>query len=585
MEAVIEAEETKGKQKKKMGKEKTEQESKFDHAANELRILIRSRNPVVYIQSDEKEFSIMKIIYEMCQQGTHQNKEGKNYTKELFLWDIARGFTKPEFIDGNVINKSISDDSTKDAIQALDWIRTQNKDTDAIYILSEFHHVLHEPNIQRRLRLFSEETSLNERKMIILLSTKNDGMPNTGKIIPPELENVVYLFEWPYPDAIHIRRYLEQEDIPQLNEGFESAGYEKLKFSEDQIKDLVNACKGMTIAQIGRATAKSAVVHLNLIPKTIAQEKKQIVQKSGLCDYIEPNQKLADIGGVANLKRWLQARKGVLSEEAISFGCDLPNGVLLLGPWGSGKSSATKAIINEWGLPGIRIDAAKVYDQYVGASERHIRSILSLAESISPCILHWDEIENLLAGSESSASDGGTSSRVIGIISTWMQEHEGLVFNVFTANEIHGRPPKLFRKGRLDEIFIVDLPVEKEREDIYEIHITKRLAKQGTPRNKMKYNLNEFAVASYNFSGAEIEAAVNTAFITAFNDGKRMISQADILDAVQKTIPLSCTMREQIMTMREWQKGRAVLASDYAPEEIKTIEHYTQKLTGRNIEL
>jgi ATP-dependent 26S proteasome regulatory subunit len=554
-------------------------ESKFDKAIKELTILIRSRYPIVYMINNEKEYSVAKIVYDICVQGTLDSR----FKKELYIWDITRGVVKPEFEGGNIINKVVSEQS-QDPILALEWITNHNKDVDAIYILTEFHHYLDQPNIQRRLRVFSETTALSERKMIILLSTKNDGMPNSGKMIPPEMENIIHMFDWPYPDSLQIRRVLENDFIPMLNEGLEAGGYEKMDFNDEQMKLLINACKGMTIAQIDHATSKSVVVHHTLVPKTIATEKKQIIQKSGLCDYVEPNETMGDIGGVAKLKRWLSERKNVLSEEAFDFGCDLPNGVLLLGPWGSGKSSAAKAIINEWGLPGIRIDASKVYDQYVGASEQRIRSILNLAESISPVCIWWEEVENLLAGSESSASDGGTSSRVIGIISTFMQEHEGIVFNIFTANEIGDRPPKLFRKGRLDEIFIVDLPVTSEREEIFKIHVDKRLKRQGKLELSEKINYALLAENSNNFSGAEIEAAVNSGIIQCFNDGKRDLKTEDIMDAVNITIPLSCTMREKIVAMRRWQEGRAVLASDFEPEEIKDIKDY-QTSSRRKIEI
>ena len=553
--------------------------SKFEEAIEDIKVIIRARYPILYIISDEKEHEIIKLLYSMCKEGTY----GKKYQKDMYMWDISRGITMPNIDGKNIYSKTISEES-KDPLLAFDWIQENNKDKDSIYILSEFHHYLEEPSIQRKLRLFSEITANNERKMIILLSTKNDGMSGNGKMIPTELENIVNIYDWPYPDEKHITKFLSKDIIPSLNLSLEDAGIEKMSFDREEMKLIVNSCKGMTLSQIDHATSKSIINHKTLLPKTIAIEKKQIIKKSDLCDYIEPSESLEDIGGLANLKRWLKSRKNILSEEAFDFGCNVPNGVLFLGPWGSGKSSAAKAIINDWQIPGLRIDASKIYDMYVGSSERKINSILKLAESISPCIIWFDEIENLFAGSESSNSDGGTSSRVLGIISTWMSEHEGTVFNIFTANDISNSPSKLFRKGRLDEIFIIDLPVEEERKEIFYIHIKKRLERQGKIDIVDNIDINLLSKKSINFSGAEIEAAVNTAFILAYNDDKRDIKTEDIQKACKETIPLSCTKREEIKRMREWQKGRAISASDYICEEIQDIKEF-YNLGQKNLDI
>ena len=189
------------------------------------------------------------------------------------------------------------------------------------------------------------------------------------------------------------------------------------------------------------------------------------------------------------------------------------------------------------------------------------------------CVLWWDEVDDLFSGSESSGfSDGGTTSRVIGIISTWLSEHKGLVFNIFTANDVSRRPPKLFRKGRIDEIFIVDLPVEEERKEIFEIHISKR--RDSDYVKKQKINIGTLAKATRMFSGSEIKEVVNSAFITAYNDGKREVGTKDFEEAIGATVPISCTMKEKLDEMRRWQKGRAVRASEYPPEEIVDIQQY-----------
>lgn len=573
--------------------------SKFEQTAKEVKTLIQSRYPILYITSDEREQNIIRILMNICNKGA--------FKKNLYLWDRISGFSTCNITeDGNIIDSKIKQNQENEIdlsnpFSALEWLCSENNDNDSIFLLREYHHYLHEPAIQRYLRRFAEYNAICQKKMIILLSTRNDGIGESGKIIPTELSNIITLMDWPYPDYEEIKNALVNTFIPNFNESLELANqrnidlinkgqnvklYDKLEFTDSEINEIIHSCKGMTIAQIDNATSKSMIIHKTLVPKTISLEKKQIIQKAGLAEYIESNEDLSSIGGLENLKKWLIQRKSILSDEARTFGCKAPNGVLLIGPWGSGKSTAAKAVIKEWGLPGVRIDASKIFNKFVGDSEQRIHGVLKLAESISPCILWWDEVEDLLSGGGSSASDGGTTSRVVGIISTWMSEHEGVVFNIFTANDIGDSPPKLFRKGRLDEIFVVDLPVKQERAEIFEIFIRKGLDIQGRSHLVDRINLDLLASQTQGFSGAEIMAAVDTALVVCFNEGKRELTTSDISEAIQNTIPFSCTMREKIMKIREWLKGRAIPASIHPPEDIEEISSYQVKHTQKiNLDL
>jgi SpoVK/Ycf46/Vps4 family AAA+-type ATPase len=178
-----------------------------------------------------------------------------------------------------------------------------------------------------------------------------------------------------------------------------------------------------------------------------------------------------------------------------------------------------------------------------------------VAESIAPAILWVDEIDKAFAGSQSSgASDGGTTARVFGTFLTWLSEKKAPVFVVATANDISQLPPELLRKGRLDEIFFVDLPRPEERMDVFRIHLNKR------GRNTANFDLPALALASEKFSGAEIEEAINSALYDAFYARKELTTE-QILTAVTQTVPLAKTMDEHINNLRGWAEGRARNAS------------------------
>jgi SpoVK/Ycf46/Vps4 family AAA+-type ATPase len=283
----------------------------------------------------------------------------------------------------------------------------------------------------------------------------------------------------------------------------------------------------------------------------VFSEKQQIVRKSGLLEYYATTDSFSNIGGLTALKDWLNKRAAAFSDEARAFGLPAPRGILMLGVQGCGKSLCAKAVATQWQLPLLRFDMGRMFDSLVGSSEQNVRRAIAVAESIAPAILWVDEIDKAFAGSlGSGASDGGTTARVFGTFLTWLSEKTAPVFVVATANDISQLPPELFRKGRLDEIFFLDLPGKDEREQIFRIHLAKR------GRDPVKFNVTACAVSSPDFSGAEIEEAINSALYDAFY-AREEVTTEHIVRALLQTVPLAKTMDEQIRRLRDWAKGRA----------------------------
>jgi SpoVK/Ycf46/Vps4 family AAA+-type ATPase len=125
---------------------------------------------------------------------------------------------------------------------------------------------------------------------------------------------------------------------------------------------------------------------------------------------------------------------------------------------------------------------------------------------------------------------------------------------VATANRIDALPPELIRKGRLDEIFFVDLPDAAVRSQIFGIHLRKRR------QNVQAFNLDQLARHSDGFSGAEIEQAVVAALYLAREQG-RSLDIGHLLTELEQTRPLSVVMAEQLTALREWARHRTVAAN------------------------
>lgn len=285
----------------------------------------------------------------------------------------------------------------------------------------------------------------------------------------------------------------------------------------------------------------------------IIANKRRMIQQGGLLEYIQTPLDLSEIGGMHRLKQWLNDRRDVFSPEARAFGIVPPKGVLMLGVQGAGKSLCAKAIATGWQQPLLRLDPSTLYASFIGESERNLREALRQTEMMAPVILWIDEIEKAFASAASRSADGGLSQRMFGTLLTWLQEHQAPVFVVATANDIEALPPELLRKGRFDEIFFVDLPTLEVRKEIFAIHLQKR------GRDPAGFDLDRLAEASDGFSGSEIEQAVISALHRAYAERTPLDTQ-QIVAALEGSPPLSATMAERVIALRQWARGRCVPA-------------------------
>lgn len=203
-------------------------------------------------------------------------------------------------------------------------------------------------------------------------------------------------------------------------------------------------------------------------------------------------------------------------------------------------------------MPLLKLDAGRLFDKFVGESEKNFRKAVAMAESLSPIVLWIDEIEKTMAGGGGSGeTDAGVSRRLFGAFLTWLQEKTQEVFVVATANQLSSLPPELLRKGRFDEIFFVDLPDEEERTAIWTIHL--RLRKQDPAR----FDLTKLVGASDGFSGSEIEQAVVAALYRALHD-KTPLTTDLLVEELTQTVPLSVTRHDDIARLRTLARGRFV---------------------------
>lgn len=487
----------------------------------ELSILIQAQYPLIYLVTSEEERAEQAIADEIAKAKTQQRR--------VFVWTVTHGLVE------HGQPRSVTQHNTVSPEAAIQWV-VQHREP-GIFIFKDLHPFIDAPATTRWLRDAIASFKGTE-KIIILMSPVQQ--------IPIELEKEVVVLDFALPNMGELDRVLSKQLDRVRN---------KQRTTTDTREKLLKAALGLTKDEAEKVYRKAYVKAGRLTEEEVEivlSEKKQLIRRNGILEYIEEDETLASVGGLEELKKWLKQRSNAFTERAREYGLPQPKGMLILGVPGCGKSLIAKTTARLWGLPLLRLDMGRVYDgSMVGRSEANLRNALKTAESISPVILFIDELDKAFAGGTGSAdSDGGTSSRIFGSFLTWMQEKTSPVFVMATANRIERLPGEFLRKGRFDEIFFVDLPTTEERQEIFQIHLGKR-------RNEIsRFDLHQLAKMSDGFSGAEIEQAIVAAMYEAFAQ-EREFTQLDIIAALKATLPLSRTMMEQVAALRDWARQRA----------------------------
>jgi len=486
---------------------------------HDLQALLRARTPLIIIETRE-ELYVAELL----------RRSARDMQLPLFRWSITEGLHRQE-------NGYKPQRHNIPPGEVLGHIKTSS--VPGIYLLIDFHPYLEEARNIRLLKeiaLQAEETG----QTLALLSYR--------LTLPAELEHLAINFALSPPNA-ETRGAIVDELIGEWQQ--QSGVPAEV---DTQARDsLVRNLTGLTASEV-RRLVRNAIFDDGALGNDdlpgVAKRKYALLNRGGVLSFEPDTAKFADIGGLESLKLWLNQRRVAFADTEQSSRLPTPKGVLLLGVQGCGKSLAAKAVAGTWGLPLLRLDLGAAYHKYYGETERNLRESLKAAEAMAPSVLLLDEIEKGLAVDK----DDSLSRRVLGTLLTWMAERDAQVFIVATANEIDALPPELVRKGRLDEIFFVDLPDYATRREIFAIHLDKR----DYPRDG--FDLEQLAERSSGFSGAEIEQVVVAALYSAFG-GSGSLDQGLLLNEIERTSPLSVVMGERVAALRRWATGRTVPAN------------------------
>lgn len=361
-------------------------------------------------------------------------------------------------------------------------------------------------------------------------------------VLPREIEKMITVLDIPVPN---------EEEGGEIVSDYEKSF--NIAIEEDVRNELVISFKGLTEFEIRQilnyAYQQSGTFDKNGI-KLVLKEKEQIIKKSGIIEIFTTNADINDIGGLENLKSYLSNKAQIFKRlgEAKKFGIDMPKGILIVGMPGCGKSLCAKATASIFNVPLLRLDIGKLMGKYVGESEHNLSLAIKTAEAVSPCVLWIDELEKAFAGVGGNGGGSDITTRLFGQFLTWLQEKESSVYVVATANNISSVPPEFFRKGRFDELFLVELPEAEERRRIFQIHLAKR------GKLTQAVDVLKLLKDTEGYSGADIESVVKEAVESAFcesNESDKIVTTEKLLEVIKHTKSISDTLKEKIEQLRE----------------------------------
>jgi SpoVK/Ycf46/Vps4 family AAA+-type ATPase len=484
----------------------------------DFNLLLKARYSLIYIattEEDRLEYTIRNCI-----------KLGKR--RAVYSWD---------FIDGFLNTPNNKEIGKRNPLQALEFIEKLTIDNPALFLLKDFNKFFNDITVARKLRNLSRLLKTQPKTIIIIA-------PEI--IIPEDIRELVTVLEFNLPDVNEIRQELNRL-LRLLEQNLE----------KKDLDSLVRSCQGLSIERIRRVLSK-IIANNQIIDSSsisiILNEKQQIINQTQILEFCSTSQTLDDIGGLDNLKIWLNQRSNSFSEKAASYGLPVPRGLLLVGVQGTGKSLTAKAIAHDWQLPLLRLDFGRLFAGIVGESESRVREMIRVAEALAPCIVWIDEIDKSFNQNETKG-DSGTTNRVLATFLTWLSEKTSQVFVVATANNFEVLPLELIRKGRFDEIFFVGLPIETERRKIFQVILS-----QIRPDNTNNFDIQKLSQKSTDFSGAEIFQAIIEGMYIAFNENREFTTN-DIIKGLIDIIPLAQLESKQIQALQQWASSGRIRAA------------------------
>lgn len=294
---------------------------------------------------------------------------------------------------------------------------------------------------------------------------------------------------------------------------------------------------------------------------SIGKSKAQLINPDNL------NVKFSDVVGCDEAKLEVQEFVDFLKnpDKFRQLGGNVPRGLLLTGPAGTGKTLLAKALAKESGVPFYAMSGSDFVEMFVGVGASRVRDMFEVAKKSAPCVLFIDEVDAIGGKRSSSSFGGGGDSEREQTLNQLLVEMDGIDSNaniilVGATNRPEALDPALLRPGRFDRQVVVQLPDVFGRESMLKTHINlKKVPYAAT------VDLAKIARGTPGFSGAEIANLVNEAAIFAARRNNKFVEQVDFEMAKDKIMmgperPSLALSDEDKLETAYHEAGHAVIA-------------------------
>ncbi|MCU7959304.1 MAG: AAA family ATPase [gamma proteobacterium symbiont of Bathyaustriella thionipta] len=479
-----------------------------------LQQAVSGHYPLISIESYDEDWVLREI------KAFAKKQPGEPRVK---IWRSTTGFAELQEDDVQVSARA-------DPLQAIREISQQHEPQLSVFL--DLQSDLSDARLERAVRDFDQLKRGHAGHHLIMLSS--------SARLPQSLARLTWQIDALHPDIEALQQLVRRKTAD-------------FSLSDDDTRDLIFTLQGLSLTEAEHALSQAlseAGADTDALIQGAHTAKKARVQGFGGLEYVTERRDMHDVGGLHGLKKWIEARKSLYRKAGSASDLPLPKGILIMGISGCGKSLTAKVLSQQWALPLFRLDMNQVFSGAMGNPEATFTEALKTVEAVAPALLWIDEIENGLGYTESGQAE---HSHILSAFLTWMQEKPENIFVAATANRIEALPAEMIRKGRFDQVFFCDLPSQDEREEILAIHILSNGADPDT------FDIAWLARETDSWNGAEIEQAIIAARIESKREGG--FNTDDVLDQIEKIVPLSRTMSEQIKRIRDWAWDRATPAS------------------------
>lgn len=496
--------------------------------------LLRAREPGIWITTSEEKEVMVAIKNAIDTVEEYEN---------VYTWSLSEGIKSLTSENGTITYENVDGPSLQKLDQRLKESNDPNLSQSRVWILKDYHLAMSNPMAIRLIRDV-KECPVGRYTPIIIISPSSE--------VPLELQKTFKVLNYDTPKV---------EDIEALITLWLNNKNLRGTIGVQEIKQIAKRLFGFTRSEILSMLNLSLIKYDTINLDIINEKKIETINNSGILDYKIPSASLTNVGGNEKFKEWVEVVEACMTEDAKEYGIPAPKGYLSVGIPGTSKSFSAEAIAGKWNVPFIKLNMAKITSRYAGETESNMYKALNLVRSCAPCVLLIDEVEKALGGYKSSnASDSGAIARAFGNVLEFLNDNDNGVFVVMTSNDVSQLPPELTRAGRLDAIWYFGLPTQEERAQILNIHLRK--ANKPVPAD----TLEEMAKNMDKYTGAEIElvvkSALRRAYLEKIKTGDDNGITTDILKAASsEVVPVAVSSREQILSLQNWAKSRALPAN------------------------